>query len=208
MTKNEKFEEDLNLLLFRLAKNASEETESKLSQLKDRLIQLHRENIVKINHSVMELVCAKHLIEKGYGVEVEHPLDGELTCDLFAVKGYGSLIVEIETGFIPPEHALDPSTYLAARIASKIIRYSGHAGKFALGIPPHYILQFPQTLTWPPRERKPDDLKKIKNLCDLYYQNPPVSLEEIEAARIHVIYIIDVDEASVQEVEPENYGKR
>jgi len=208
MARIEKFEDDLNLLLSKLAYNATKETEEKLSQLKDRLIQLHRENIVKINHSVMELVCAKHLIEKGYEVQVEHPLDEALTCDLFAVKGYGSLIVEIETGFIPPEHALDPSTYLAARIASKIIRYSSHAGKFALGMPPHYILQFPQALTRPPRERKPDELKKIKNLCDLYYQNPPVSLKETENARIHVIYIIDVDQASVQEVEPETYAKK
>jgi hypothetical protein len=207
MAKVEKFEEDLNLLLSKLAKNSSTETESKLSQLKDRLIQLHRENIVKINHSVMELVCAKHLIEKGYEVQVEHPLEGGLTCDLFAVKGYGSLIVEIETGFIPPEHALDPSTYLAARIASKIIRYSSYAGKFALGIPPHYTLQFPHAFTQPPRVRKPDNLKKIKNLCDLYYQNPPVNLEEIKAARIQVVYIIDVDEISIKEVEPETYAK-
>lgn len=208
MAKIEKFEEDLNLLLFKLAKNATEETESKLSQLKDKLIQLHRENIVKINHSVMELVCAKYLIEKGFEVSVEHPLEGGLTCDLFATKGYGSIIVEIETGFIPPEHALDPSMYLAARIASKIIRYSAHAGKFALGIPPHYVLQFSQTFTQPPRERKLDNLKKIKDLCDLYYQNPPVSLEEIKNARIHAVYVIDVDEASVQEVESNVYAKK
>ena len=208
MTKDEKFEEDLNLLLSAMAQNTTEEAQSKLSKLKDRLIQLHRENIVKINHSVMELVCAKHLIERGYEVQVEHPLDEGLTCDLFAVKGYGSLIVEIETGFIPPEHALDPSAYLAARIASKIIRYSSYAGKFALGIPPHYILQFPQSFTQPPRERKHDELQKIKDMCDLYYHNPPVSPAEIRNARIHTVYIIDVDERTVQEVDSETYAKR
>jgi len=208
MTRNEKFEEDLNLLLSKLTHNVSEEAERKLAELKKRLIQLHRENVVKINHSVMELVCAKHLVEKGYDVLIEHPLEGGLTCDLFAVKGYGSLIVEIETGFVPPEHALDPSTYISARIASKIIRYSSHAGKFALGIPPHYVLQFPLTFTQPPRERKPEESKAIKNLCDLHYQNPPVSLEEIKDARIHVVYIIDVDETAVREVEPEAYAKK
>jgi len=208
MTKDEKFEEDLNLLLSKLSKNASEEAEKKLAGLKERLIQLHRENVVKINHSVMELVCAKYLVEKGYEVLVEHPLDGGLTCDLFAAKGYGSLIVEIETGFVPPEHALDPSTYIAARIASKIIRYSSHAGKFVLGMPPHYVLQFSPTFTQPPRERKPEDLKEIKRLCDLYYVNPPVSLKEIKEARIHAVYIVDVDEAVVREVEPEAYVKR
>jgi len=208
MTKNEKFEEDLNLLLSRLAQGSSEDAVKQLTQLKDGLIQLHRQNVVKINHSVMELVCAKHLVEKGYDVKVEHSLDDGLICDLYATKGYGSLIVEIETGFVPPEHALNPQTYIEARIASKIIRYSYHVGKFALGLPPHYLLQFPIVFTQPPRARKIKDLEAIKTLCDLYYQNPPVTLEEIKNARIHVIYIINVDGVTVREVEPEEYAKK
>ena len=208
MAKNEKFEEDLSVLLSKLTHNVSEETKQKLVELKDRLIQLHRENIVKINHSVMELVCAKHLVEKGYEVQIEHRLEGEITCDLFAEKGYGSLIVEIETGFVPPDHALDPSAYIAARIASKIVRYSSYASKFALGTPPHYVLQFPSLFTLPPRERKPEDLWAIKSMCDLYYVNPPVTLKEVKEARIHVVYVVDVDEAAVREVEPETYVKR
>jgi hypothetical protein len=208
MARDEKFEEDLNMLLCVLSQNMSEGARGKLSRLKDRLIELHRENVVKINHSVMELVCAKHLIERGYDVYVEQPLDGALTCDLFAVKGYGSLIVEVETGFVPPDHALDPSSYLAARIASKIIRYSGYAGKFALGIPPYYVLQFPQIFAQPPRERKQGEMMKIKDLCDVYYRNPPVSLAEIKNARIHSVYIIDVDRGVVQEVNPEVYARK
>ena len=208
MTKDEKFEEDLNLLLSRLTQDSTQETERKLAKLKESLVQLHRENIVKINHSVMELVCAKHLVEKGYEVLVEHPLDGGLVCDLFGVKGYGSLIVEIETGFVPPDHALDPSGYIAARIASKIVRYSSYAGKFALGVPPHYVLQFPALFTIPPRDRKPEDLWAIKSMCDLYYVNPPVTLKEVKDARIHAVYVIDVDEAAVREIEPEAYVKR
>jgi len=208
MMKSEKFEEDLSSLLIKLSQGASEDTVKQITQLKDGLVQLHRQNIVKINHSVMELVCAKHLIEKRYEVKVEHPLDGGLTCDLYATKGYGSLIVEIETGFVPPEYALDPQKYIEARIASKIIRYSYRVGKFALGMPPHYLLQFPAAFTQPPRTRKTKDLEAIKTLCDLYYQNPPVTLEEIKNARIHVIYIINVDEAAVKEAEPEEYAKK
>lgn len=208
MARNEKFEEDLTSLLAKLSKNASEETVRKLKGLKDRLIQLHLENVVKINHSVMELVCGKYLAEKGYDLLVEHPIEGGLTCDLFGVKGYGSLIVEIETGFVPPDHALDPSAYISARIASKIVRYSSYAGKFALGMPPHYVLQFQSVFTQPPRDRKPDDLDAIKTLCDLYYQNPPVTLKEVRNARIHAVYIIDVDQATVREAEPEAYATK
>jgi len=203
----EKFEEDLDFMLSRLGQDMTEEAKEKLLWLKERLIQLHKANLVKINHSVMELVCAKHLISREYNVDVEHQLDEALSCDLFAVKGYGTLIVEIETGFIPPEHALDPSAYNSARIASKIIRYSNHAGKFAMGIPPYYILQIPQVFTLPPRQRTLENLKEIKNLCDVYYQNPPVSLEEVKNARIHAIYVIDVDKATVKEIDPETYVK-
>lgn len=208
MTKTDEFEEDLNILLSKLILNSSESTVKQLTQLKDHLVQLHDENIVKINHSVMELVCAKPLVEKGYEVQIEHPLEDGLTCDLYATKGDGSFIVEIETGFVPPEHALDPQHYIEARIASKVIRYSYRAGKFALGMPPHYLLQFPIVFGQPPRTRKTEDLKAIKTLCDLYYQNPPVTLEEIKNARIHVIYIIDVDGAMTREVEPEAYSQK
>lgn len=205
MTNADEFEEDLNILLSKLLLDASEGVAKQLTKLRDYLVQLHSENIVKINHSVMELVCAKHLVEKGYEVQIERPLDESLTCDLYATKGEGTVIVEIETGFVPPEHALDPQKYIGARIASKIIRYSRYAGKFALGMPPHYLLQFPLAFSHPPRARKAEDLKAIKTLCDLYYQNPPVTLEEIKNARLHAIYIIDVDGVATREVEPEAY---
>jgi len=207
MNNREKFEQDLTTLISRLTIGVEKEVENKLNMLKDWLLNLHRENVVKINHSVMELVCAKHLILKGYEVQLEYPLNEILTCDLYSIKGYGNLIVEIETGFIPPEHALDPLTYTSARLASKIIRYNSFAGKFALGMPPHYVLPFPHALAKPPRKRTAEEIKKIKNLCDRYYKNPPVTAEEICNARIQEIYIIDVDQAKVQEIDPEAYMK-
>ena len=208
MSNREKFDHDLTTLLTRLTCDSGPEVENKLNMLKDWLIKLHRENVVKINHSVMELVCAKYLIQKGYEVQIEYPLNTSLTCDLYGIKGLGNLIVEIETGFIPPESALAPLTYTTARLASKIIRYSSFAGKFALGVPPHYILPFPRTLAKPPRNRSDQEIEQIKNLCDSYYQKPPVTIEEIRNARIQEIYIIDVDRSKVQEIEPEAYLKR
>jgi hypothetical protein len=208
MNNRGRFEQDLSTLLSRLTIGVNKEAENKLNILKDWLVKLQKENVVKINHSVMELVCAKYLIQKGYEVQVEYSLNELLTCDLYSTKGYGNLIVEIETGFIPPEHALDPLTYTSARLASKIIRYSSYAGKFALGVPPHYILPFPRTLAKPPRRRTLTDIEFIKKLCDIYYHNPPVTEEEIRNARIQEIYIIDVDQAKVQEIDPEAYLKR
>lgn len=208
MSNRQKFETDLITLISGLTSDVDKEAQNKLDVLKDWLLKLHKENVVKINHSVMELVCAKYLILKDYEVQLEYRLSDLLTCDLFAVKGLGNLIVEIETGFIPPENALAPLTYTSARLASKIIRYSSFAGKFALGVPPHYILPFPRTLAKPPRNRTDKEITQIKNLCDAYYQKPPVTLEEIRNARIQEIYVVDVDRLKVQEIDPETYLKR
>jgi len=202
-----KFNRDIEILLARLNSDTDEESQKKLNVLRDKLIRLHEENVVKINHSVMELVCAKHLILKGYEMDIERSVDG-LVCDLYGVKGLGSHIVEVETGFIPPSHALDPANYRKSRIASKIIRYGNHSDKFALGVPPYYMLQIPDILVKPPRDRTVKDLKYLKTLCDLYYRNPPVSLDEIRNARIHIIYIIDVDEIAIREVDPATYLKK
>ncbi|MCW4009639.1 MAG: hypothetical protein NWF05_03345 [Candidatus Bathyarchaeota archaeon] len=208
MTNSKKFEEDLQVLVARLSVDADDDCKRKLNKLKNDLVNLQKQNVVKINHSVMELVCAKYLVLKGYDVELEYPLDPILVCDLFSTKGYGNLIVEIETGYIPPEHAMAPLTYTAARLASKIVRYSSFAGKFAIGVPPHYVLPLPTPLTVPPRKRTPQDISRIKALCDRYYNNPPVTEECIRNARIQAIHIIDVDRLSVREMDPEAYMKR
>jgi hypothetical protein len=208
MAGRERFEQDLCALMSRLESDMDDSSKVKLEFLQDWLLKLQKENVVKINHSVMELVCAKYLILKGYDVQVEHRLNDLLTCDLFSTKGYGNLIVEIETGFIPPENALNPMTYLSARLASKVVRYSSYAGKFALGVPPHYVLSFPNALAKPPRRRTSEEIDYIKKLCDMYYQNPPVTAEEILNARIHEIYLIDVDRGKVLEIDPEGYMRR
>ncbi|HDJ05049.1 MAG TPA: hypothetical protein ENF85_03530, partial [Candidatus Bathyarchaeota archaeon] len=108
-----KFEEDLDILLEKLGRDSEGSVKARLRVLRNRLVYLHRRNLVKINHSVMELVCAKYLLAAGYDVTLEKNLDG-LSCDIYAVKGLGTLIVEVETGFVPPEHALDPLTYCRA----------------------------------------------------------------------------------------------
>ncbi len=208
MSSRQEFEEDLTFFLSRLTADSDETVKNKLNILKNCLVDLRKANIVKINHSVMELACAKYLVTKGYEVQIEHVLNQILTCDLLAAKGLGTLIVEVETGFIPPENALAPLTYTSARLASKIIRYSSFAGKFALGVPPHYILPFPRALAKPPRNREDWEIQQIKRLCDAYYQKPPVTLEDVRNARIHEIYIIDVDHAKVLEIDPEAYLKR
>jgi len=183
----------------------SEEIIMRMDFVKSRLIELYKRNIVKINHSAMELVCARHLIRYDYAVDVERQLNDILICDLYATKGDGEAIVEIETGFIPPEHALDPLSYYSARVASKIARYSKFANQFVLATPPVSVLPIPKLFRRPPRDRGRDEINRVKELCDRYYRNPPVSFNEILNSHLHMIYIINVDQGKVTEMDIDSY---
>ena len=201
----ERFTEDVNTLSSKLVEKESDQVVRKLDFVKYRLIELYKKKLVKINHSTMELVCARHLIHYGYTVDVEKQLTNILVCDLFATKGDGETIVEIETGFIPPEHALDPLSYYSARIASKIARYSKFSNQFVLATPPVSILSIPKVFGMPPRYREYSEVEQVKSLCDRYYRNPPVSENDIQTARLHMIYIINIDDGRIIEMDIESY---
>ncbi len=201
------FARDIDNVVRRMIDGLPPDGRERLLRLRDELLRLHSLNMVKINHSIMEIVCARYLIQRGFEVELEHRLDG-VSCDIYASKGYGTHIVEVETGFVPPENALDPKLYLRARIASKITRYSGYSDKFSLGAPPYYVMQIPPIFSRPPRMRGYEEIAEVKRLCDLYYRNPPVTMEEVRNAKIHSLYIIDVDSLSVNERSLEEYLER
>ena len=202
-----RFENDLKILMDKLSIDVDSNVKSKLEILEKRLIQLYHDNMVKINHSVMELICAKSLLIYGYDVDVERVVgeDTEFVCDIFAMRGEGVLIIEIETGYTPPDHALDPGRYNKARIASKIARYSTYCNKFALATPIFNILHIPKIFSKPPWDRFDREVIKMKNLCDIYYTRPPITLQQIREAQLHSIFMIDVDRTSTREIDPESY---
>lgn len=200
-----KFMRDINVIYEKISINTPNNVINSIKTLKNKLIELYKRGLVKINHSVMELVVAKQLLLKGYNVDIECNLERNLTCDIYGVKGDGRIIVEVETGFVPPEHALDPTTYIKARIASKIARYSNYAEKFALAFPLFYLPQIPEIYIIPPRYRSESRVNEIKRLCDYYYKKPPVSLDKIKNARLHAIFIVNSDLAIAREIDPETY---
>jgi len=153
----------------------------------------------------MELVCAKHLIHCGYSVDVEQQLTDILVCDLYASKDDSKAIVEIETGFIPPEHALDPLSYYTARIASKIARYSKFANRFVLATPPVSLLPIPKIFGLSSKDRNYQRIEEVKLICNKYYRNPPVNSDEILNGQLHTIYIINIDEGKVLELDIGTY---
>ncbi|MGQ0638836.1 MAG: hypothetical protein ACT4N1_05745 [Nitrososphaerota archaeon] len=201
----EKFTDDVYTIAQRLSKGQSEEIKSKINYVRERLIELYTQNMVKINHSVLEIICASNLISQGYSVDIERHLSDNLVCDVFATKGDGTFIMEIETGFTPPDHALDTIDYYVARIASKIARYSKYCSKFALATPVVGILPMPKLFLKSPSERSANEIKKIKTLCDRFYKNPPIDLDDILNARLHSIYLINIDKGFAKQLDPCSY---
>ena len=167
----------------------------------------------------MEVICAKYLIEQGYDVKVEHPFDGgRLSADVFATrmddttrvedtisKKGETLLIEVETGFVPPEGALNPGLYRQARITNKIARYSGYANKFALATPNYHVVQVPNVLLSPPEIRSTDELQELKVLCDSYYCTPPITFESLARVELDAIYILNVDFDEVIPLTSEQY---
>lgn len=201
----EKFRNDVYDMTENLSKNLKENDLPKLNYVRQQLIEMYQKNLVKINHSILELICASNLISNGYAVEVEKDVSDILVCDIFAKKGGGYTIIEIETGFTPPEHAMDTVDYYAARIMSKIARYSKHCSKFSLATPVMGLLPIPQIFLLPPNARKKEDVNKIKELCDRYYKNPPITYDDILNAHLHSIYLINIDKGFAKEVDPHGY---
>lgn len=199
------FEEDVRTAQRLLEERYGPGIRRRIGEIAERLIALHGENRIKINHSIMEYVLAAYLASRGYRVELEHPLANDLVADVIAWRNGESMIIEVETGFTSPENALDPQAYLTARAISKIARYSPHADRFSLATPAHNILQIPRTLLKPASARKPAEIQLLKSLCDQYYKTPEIAVEKLSKMRLHAIYVINVDLLEVVRLSPRRY---
>ena len=201
----EKFRDDVYELTEKLSRHLPENDVPKLNYVRQRLIELYQENLVKINHSVLELICASNLISRGYVVDAEKSVSDILVCDIFAEKGDSTTIIEIETGFTPPGHALDTIDYYTARIISKIARYSQYCSKFSLATPVMGVLPIPKIFLIQPNSRDTKEIEKAQSLCNRFYKNPPIKYEEILNAKLHSVYLIHTDKGFSKELDPCSY---
>lgn len=170
-----------------------------------KLYDLNKKRSISINHSVMEILVAAHLMEEGYSdIDVESPV-GNIVADVVAIKNSERTIVEIETGFTPAEHSADPVEYLRARIIGKAARYSIHSDRFILAFPIYYLPPMPLALLKDPFERSNDEIELLVDAINAYYRNPPVSRDDIVRARVDYIYILHVDHGKVFGIDPEGF---
>lgn len=202
----EKFKDDVYAITDRLAASLQKDDVPKLNFVRQRLIDLYQQNLVKINHSVLELICASNLISNGYTVDVEKQLTDSLVCDVYAKKDDMISIIEIETGFTPPEHALDTIDYYVSRIVSKVARYSKYCAKFSLATPVIGMLPISKIFL-NPTQRSDAEVKKVKALCDRFYKNPPIAYDDIVNAKLNSVYLINIDKNFAKEIDPQIYYK-
>jgi len=62
----EKFRNDVIKMTGKLSENLNENDVTKLNNVCQQLIKMYKKNLVKINHSILELSCASSLISRGY----------------------------------------------------------------------------------------------------------------------------------------------
>lgn len=170
-----------------------------------KLYELNKKRSISINHSIMEILVAAYLMENGYeDIDVESPIGG-IVADVIGIRGGKRTIVEIETGFTPADHSMDPVEYLKARIISKAARYSVHSDRFVLAFPIYYLPPIPLALLKDPSARSPEEIQHLGKIIDAYYRNPPIGVEDIIKARLDYIYILHVDLGKVLEIDPKGF---
>ncbi|MEM4969968.1 MAG: hypothetical protein QXE01_01805 [Sulfolobales archaeon] len=180
----------------------SREARDLLLRLAWKLYDLNRKRSISINHSIMEILVASYLAKNGYeDIDVEAPV-GDLVADVVAIREGKKLVVEIETGFTPADHSIDPIEYLKARIASKIARYSSKGDVFALAFPIYYIPPIPVSLLKPPSMRQVDELIKLMETINQYYKNPPIDIKDLMKAKVDELYILYIDKGKVIKISP------
>ena len=67
----EKFQNDVYTVTDRLSSSLAKEDLPKLNNVCQQLIEMYKKNLVKINHSVLELICAANLIANGYKLKLK-----------------------------------------------------------------------------------------------------------------------------------------
>lgn len=183
----------------------SEKSRENFKQLIDKIIQLYLRQLIKSNHTMMELILAFEFLKEGKNVEIEKEI-GNVIADVLVIDNneYEELI-EIETGFVPPEYSADPVTYRFTREVSKVARYCKYTKYFSIACPPYHILQLPEILLKPSHEREEEELKRIKKVLDSYYKAPPIEIDELRNAKLDFVYIINVDNVSVKKLSLKEY---
>jgi|OSPMetMinimDraft_2_1075162.scaffolds.fasta_scaffold00068_4 hypothetical protein len=172
----------------------------RLLKVRDKLLERFKLGLVNFNHAALEITLAAHLLYMGFHVDVEHEVEDKVV-DVYAVKE-ADLSAEVETGYVPFKSAHNPLDFLASRIASKAVRYSGTASKFLIAVPPYYIPPIPEPLLKDPSERTEQDVIHLSQLAFRYSTLPKFSESTVRSSKLDGVIVINVDDLEVRLLSP------
>ena len=136
-------------------------------------------------HRLLQEIVAAGLSSMGFDVSIEEPLPGGLVADVYGEAPWGSIIVEVETGFVAPGMLESAEDYLKARIAWKSIRYSRHADLFAVAMPSFVEIPIPGVLVG--RGGRREAARLLGLLRGLMGVDGVVGLDDVMNARVDAV---------------------
>jgi hypothetical protein len=175
-----------------------------LDDIVKKIIGLHKTGVLNINHSVLEIILAAHLLNQGFKVYAEVEVAGGIV-DIYAIKGI-DISIEVETGYVPPTNAISAEEFLMGRLALKTARYSNVGHEFYIAVPSFYIPPIPEPLLIPPEERKEDDIRKVMFLIRKYSKSPDVTLDDVKTSKINGIITINTKTLDVKVIDIKNFS--
>ncbi len=173
------------------------------------------------------LVLANSYILEGYHTLTEYRLKNrfkhanpELVTDLLVEKGNEIQVTEVENGGVAPYISLHPKwhiqeeLYHAARLASKIARYSGYSDVFNVGLvaasPINLKLKdVRKCITYFMSDfssRNQKDTEDIRRLANMLYSEPKITCKQIYNARLDGIFEINSMEHTVRSLNDELFS--
>ena len=193
---------DMSIVIDRLGRDVP------LDDIVGKLKGFYARGRISVSHALAELVVAHYLRSRGYErVDVEHSLAPRVVCDVYGELGGNRVCVEVEHGFVPPEHATEPISYLRARMVKKLAVISAHIDVPAMAVPPYYVPPVPLILLRPPHLRM-----KLRHLVSgiveevkRHFPDADAELLEKQLTNMELGFflIVDIDSGRAIEIAPQ-----
>ena len=104
-------------------------------------------------HATVQRIVASWLRGMGFNAMLEHCVDGVHYADVYAVDGNTSIIVEVETGYVPPMFIGSAEEYMLARAIVKTVKYACLADEFYIATPSYFRPPIPDVIVRPVDEQ-------------------------------------------------------
>lgn len=170
-----------------------------LSKVVERLDHEVSRGALARYHAILQLIMAVKLHKMGFDVSVEEDLPSGFRADVYGEGPCCTIVVEVETGYVPQEWLLRPEEFMMYRLAYKATAYSGDADIFIPAFPGHYRIPVPEPLLKPVEERSERDVALIKGMLMRYNKGQLARIGwRAHLARIDAVAFIDIGRSDVE----------